>query len=200
MTKIAVFLDRDGTINQEKGYIREVEQLALIPGAAQAIRKLNDAGVLAILTTNQTGPARGFYDEAHVCALNNRVQQLLKEEAGAHLDAVYYCPHLGKGIVPEYAIDCTCRKPATGMIEQACTRFEDIDLANSWVIGDKASDVAFGVNAGCKTVLLKTGYGQRVLEGKYQELKHQPTMVCEDLGEALERIVRDYLPTTTASG
>ncbi len=186
---IAVFLDRDGTINEEKGYIREVDHLSLIPGAAQAVRMLNDAGILAILTTNQTGPARGFYDEAHVRALNDRVQLLLQEEAGAHLDAVFYCPHLAKGVVEAYAIECQCRKPAIGMIQQACERFPEIDLKQSYVIGDKASDVEFAANAGCSGILLKTGYGQRVLDGKYQVLTTQPTLVCEDLLDAAQAIL-----------
>lgn len=186
---IAAFLDRDGTLNVEKGYIRNVEDLELIPGVAQAVRKLNDAGVLAILTTNQTGAARGFYDLDHIHALNDRVQALLKEQADAHLDAVFYCPHLGKGIVPEFAIDCTCRKPEPGMIHDALKLFPEIDLPHSWVFGDKASDVAFGKNAGCHTALLKTGYGDRVLAGKYQSLDSEPDLVCDNLPEAIEQVL-----------
>ncbi len=186
---IAFFLDRDGTLNVEKGYIRNVQDLELIPGVAQAIRCLNEAGVLAILTTNQTGAARGFYDLAHIHALNDRLQELLKQEADAHLDAVYYCPHLEKGVVPEFALDCQCRKPEPGMIQQALERFPDIDLSRSYVLGDKASDVAFGKRAGCHSVLLKTGYGQRVLEGKYQSLPEPPEFVFEDMPQAVSRIL-----------
>jgi D-glycero-D-manno-heptose 1,7-bisphosphate phosphatase len=194
----AVFLDRDGTINVEKGYMREVAQVELIAGAAQAIRKLNDAGILAILTTNQTGPARGFYDEAHVRALNSRVAELLAEEAGARLDAIFYCPHLEKGVVAEYAVACSCRKPGPGMIEQACVQFPEIDLSQSYVAGDKASDVAFAEAVGCRGILLKTGYGQRVLEGKYQVLTVQPWRVCEDLPEAVEAIMAERSTSATA--
>ncbi|WP_303673850.1 D-glycero-alpha-D-manno-heptose-1,7-bisphosphate 7-phosphatase [Vampirovibrio chlorellavorus] len=186
---IAFFLDRDGTLNVEKGYIRNVQDLELIPGVAQAIRCLNEAGVLAILTTNQTGAARGFYDLTHIHALNDRLQELLKQEADAHLDAVYYCPHLEKGIVPEFAVDCQCRKPEPGMIQQALTRFPEIDLSRSYVLGDKASDVAFGKRAGCKSVLLKTGYGQRVLAGKYQSLPEPPEFVFEDMPQAVSSIL-----------
>ena len=185
----AVFLDRDGTLNQEVGYIRRVEDLQLLPGAAQAVRQFNDAGIPAILMSNQTGPARGFYDEAHVQALHHRLESLLAEAAQAHLDAIYYCPHLSKGSVPEYAIDCECRKPRIGMIRQALERFPDIDLAQSFIVGDKASDVAFAQNAGCHSVLVKTGYGHRVLAGKYQVLESPPEFVCEDIAEAARLIL-----------
>lgn len=186
---IAVFLDRDGTINEEIGYIRNVADLRLIPGAAEAVRLLNDAGILTVLTTNQTGPARGFYGEDHVVALNLRLAELLDAEAGARLDAVYYCPHLEKGVVPEFAVACECRKPRQGMIQSAMARFKDITLSECYVIGDKASDVEFGANAGCHSVLLKTGYGQRVLDGKYQVLAVTPTMVCDNLLEAAKQIL-----------
>jgi D-glycero-D-manno-heptose 1,7-bisphosphate phosphatase len=188
---IAFFLDRDGTLNVEKGYIRNVEDLELIPGVAQAVKQLNDAGILAILTTNQTGAARGFYDLTHIHALNARLQELLKQEADAHLDAVFYCPHLEKGTVEEFAKACTCRKPETGMILDAAKQFAQIDLAHSYVLGDKASDVEFGKNAGCKSVLLKTGYGERVLAGKYQSLDVKPDYVCDDMPQAVEIILKE---------
>ncbi len=193
MSRQAVFLDRDGTLNQEKGYIRDLADLELIPGIAKAVKRLNDAGILAILTTNQTGPARKFYGEDHVIALNDKIQTLLNAEGGAHLDAIFYCPHLFKtdnsALDPQYAQDCHCRKPKTGMIDAAIQQFQDIDKATSYVIGDKASDVEFGANAGCKTILVKTGYGQRVLDGKYQSLKHTPTHVCNSLVEAVDLIL-----------
>ncbi len=194
----AVFLDRDGTLNIEKGYIRNVADLELIPGAAQAIRALNDRGILAILTTNQTGAARGFYDTAHILALNARLQDLLKTEADAHLDAVFYCPHLEKGVIPEFSIDCDCRKPKTGMINAACVQFPAIDRARSYVLGDKASDVSFGFNAGCKSILLKTGYGERVLAGKYQVLEHQPNAVCDSVVEAVTLILENQPSLATS--
>ncbi len=186
---IAVFLDRDGTLNKEKGYMRHVDDVELIDGVAQALRKLNDAGILAIMASNQTGAARGFYPEEHIVALNQRVADLLMAEAGARLDAVYYCPHLGKSEIPQYAIACKCRKPETGMIEEACRRFPQIDLPNSYMLGDKASDVAFGYAAGCQPILLKTGYGERVLAGKYQVLEKPPAFVCDDMPAAVELIL-----------
>jgi D-glycero-D-manno-heptose 1,7-bisphosphate phosphatase len=186
---IAVFLDRDGTLNVEKGYLRQVQDLELIPGVAQSVRKLNDAGVLAILTTNQTGAARGFYNLAHIDALHERLSLLLKQEAGAHLDAIFFCPHLPKGVVPELSIVCHCRKPAPGMIEQAVQRFPQIELTKSYMLGDKASDVGFAKNAGCRSILLKTGYGERVLAGKYQVLENQPDFIYNTMPEAVDLIL-----------
>lgn len=186
----AAFLDRDGTLNIEKGYLRQVGDLALIPGVAQAVRRLNDAGILAVLTTNQTGAARGFYDEDHIRALHDRLEMLLRDEADARLDAIFYCPHLEKGIVSEYARACRCRKPGTGMIAEAMRRFPSIDCARSFVLGDKASDIAFGHNAGCTAILLKTGYGARVLAGQYQTLTHAPHQIFDALPDAIDWILQ----------
>lgn len=185
----AVFLDRDGTLNIERGYLRELDQLELYPGAAKAVKQLNNAGILAILTTNQSGPARDFYDEAHVQGLLQRLETLLWDEAEAKLDALYYCPHHPRGVNLTYKADCACRKPEIGMIEDACKQFPTIELAQSFVVGDKATDVDLGANAGCQSILLKTGYGHRVLEGKYQALTHQPTHVCEDITHAVATII-----------
>ena len=189
---ISVFLDRDGTLNEERGYLRQVSDVALISGAAQAIKKLNDAGILAILTPNQSGVARGFYDEAHVQALNARVNELLHAEAGAHLDLMLYSPYHPNGVVADYARDADCRKPKTGMITQACEQFPAIDLSRSFVVGDKASDIELAHNAFCKSILVKTGYGERVLAGKYQFLatqEAQPWRVCVDIADAVDVIL-----------
>ncbi len=185
----AVFLDRDGTLNVEKGYISDVDAIELYPGAAAAVRRLNDAGIPAILVTNQTGAARGYYTIEHVHALNRRVSDLLMHEAGARLDAVYFCPHFKEGIVPEFTKDCDCRKPAPGMILQARRDLPDIDLAQSFVIGDKATDITFARNAGCRGILVRTGYGEQVLAGEYQNLEVQPEKVCADIVEAVAYIL-----------
>lgn len=187
---IAVFLDRDGTLNEERGYLRELESLELIPGAAHAVRRLNDAGVLAVLTTNQSGPARGYYGEDHVLALNERLCHLLEQEGQAKMDALFYSPCLPDAQVECYKKDDPNRKPGTGMIEMARKQFPDIDLKNSFTIGDKATDVEFGKNAGCKTILLKTGYGEAVLNGTYQVLKQQPDYVCADIVEAIDVVLK----------
>ena len=185
----AVFLDRDGTLNVEKGYIRDIDDLELYPGAAQAVRLLNDAGIPAILVTNQTGAARGYYTIEHVHALNRRVAELLMQEAGARLDAVYFCPHYTDGIVPEFTRECDCRKPAPGMILQAARDLPDIDLAASFVVGDKATDITFARNAGCRGILVRTGYGDQVLTGEYQNLEVEPEKVCADITEAVAYIL-----------
>ena len=134
----AVFLDRDGTLNEESGYIRHLEEVRLIPGAAGAVRRINEEGWLAVLVTNQSGPARGYYSEDWVGQLNQRVVQLLAEQ-GARLDHVEYCPHLPPeegGVVEGYARTCDCRKPAPGMVHRAAMLLH-IDLSRSVVVGDK---------------------------------------------------------------
>lgn len=186
--KITVFFDRDGTLNVEAGYIRNLDNLVLIKGAGQAVKKLNQKGILSILVTNQSGPARGYYSEHHVLDLNNRLKDLLAIE-GAFLDAMYYCPHLKEGIIEKYSFDCNCRKPKTGMIEQALKDFPAIDLEKSYVIGDKVSDIELAYNANCKGILLKTGYGQQVLDGTYQELTVKPDYIAEDISEAVDWII-----------
>lgn len=187
--KIAVFFDRDGTLNVEKGYIRNLDDLELYSGVAQAVKKLNDVGILCILVTNQTGAGRGFYGLDHIEALNQKVQTLLHQEAGAWLDALYYSPYYARAVVPEFAKDSDCRKPKTGMITQALDRFPSIDLAHSFVFGDKPTDVALAANAGCRGVLLKTGYGVNVLAGKYQALTVAPWAICDSTVEGVELVL-----------
>jgi len=190
--QLAVFFDRDGTLNIERGYIRDLEHLELYSGAAQAIRKLNDLGVLCILTTNQTGAARGFYDLEHIHALNNKVNTLLFEQAEAHLDALYYSPYYARGIVPEFTKDSDCRKPGIGMIRKALADFPQINLPSAYVVGDKATDIEFAHNAGTRGILLKTGYGQNVVEGKYQALDQKPMAICETVVEAVDLIIATW--------
>lgn len=186
--KRAVFFDRDGTINEEVGYIKDLANLKLIKGAAVAIENLRKEGFLAILITNQSGPARDYYPESWVNTLNNTVQSLLEAE-GTKLDEIYYCSHLPDGIVPEYTKDCDCRKPNTALFLRAKEKF-DIDLENSFMIGDKATDVEAGHNAGCKSVLLKTGYGTQVLEGKYQNLP-DADYIADDIVDASRWILEN---------
>ncbi len=185
----AVFLDRDGTLNEEVGYIQDVNNLKLISGAARAVSRLNNENIVVILTTNQSGAARGLYDENHILHLNQHLADLLQAERGAWLDAVFYCPHLPEATVETFREDCNCRKPKTGMIQNALTLFPQIELSQSFVVGDKASDVEFAKNAGCKGILLRTGYGEKVLRGEYQELTSKPDWVCRDIVEAVDRIL-----------
>lgn len=189
MSRPAVFLDRDGTINQEVGYIHELDKLQLIPGAAEAIRGLNQLGVPVVLATNQSGPARGFYPESWVLALNQRLVELLAAE-NARLDGIYYCPHLPEGSVPEFTGVCDCRKPAPGMLKQAAAELK-LDLQRSWMIGDKATDVEVGQNAGTHTILLTSGYGSRVLAGEYQH-RVEADRVCDTLLQAYTDILAPF--------
>lgn len=187
----AVFLDRDGTINEEVGYIRDLADMRLIPGAAAAIRRLNEAEIPVVLVTNQSGPARGYYDEGWVKTLHDRLVELLLDE-GAYLDDLRYCPHLPPdegGVVPEFARVCECRKPGPAMVRQAA-ELHGIDLRRSYVVGDKATDVETGHKAGARTVLLETGYGADVLAGRYQ-WQVRPDHVARDLATAVDWIFQD---------
>ena len=157
-----LFLDRDGTINVEPDYSADPDTFELIPGSAEAIREANDLGLKVFVITNQSGVARGLFREEDVVAMNERLVEILKE-AGARIDAVYYCPHHPDVGAPPYRKVCTCRKPNTGMLLQA-EKEHGIDLASSFVVGDKCSDILTGRNAGCGTVLVLTGYGASELE------------------------------------
>jgi D-glycero-D-manno-heptose 1,7-bisphosphate phosphatase len=139
-TRPAAFLDRDGVLNVDRGYTFKPEDLVMIPTAPAAVRLLNDAGFYVFVVSNQSGVARGFYTKAAVDLFNTHIQDILKGE-GAHIDAFYYCPHHPDGAIKELAIQCRCRKPAPGMLEQAA-RDWPIDLSRSFLIGDKADDLA----------------------------------------------------------
>ncbi len=184
-----VFLDRDGTLNEEVGYIHDVSNLNLIDGAAAAVKRLNDAGVAAVLVTNQSGVARGYYAEDHILKLHERLVALLGAH-GAKLDALYYCPHLPEGSVAPFNCFCSCRKPEKGMVEVALTEHPELDSTKAYVVGDKATDVELAQRFGGKGVLVTTGYGQEVLDGKYQWLV-QPDFIAPDITQAIDWILKD---------
>lgn len=152
----AVFLDRDGTINQYIGFLRNVDDFELLPGVAQAIRKINESGYLAVVVTNQPVIARGEVSVDELQEIHNKMETLLGQE-GAYLDGVYYCPHHpDKGFAgerPEYKVNCDCRKPKPGLLLQAAQDL-NIDLSKSWMVGDSENDIKAGSNAGCKTALI----------------------------------------------
>ncbi len=183
MGRRAVFLDRDGVLNQEVGYVHRLEDLVLMPGVAQAVRTLNDRGWFCCLASNQAGAARGYYDLAHIDALHERLGHLLEVEAGAHLDAIYACTTLGGGAVPALAVDSTWRKPNPGMLVAAAWEW-DLDLRRSFMVGDKATDIDLARNCGCGAILVRTGYGERVLQGTYQH-PVTPDFVAADLAAAV---------------
>jgi len=152
----AVFLDRDGTVNEEVGYLRDLADLRLIPGAGAAIKRLNDAGLKVVLVTNQSGVARGYFPESLVREAHERLDQMLRRE-GARIDAVYYCPHHPTAGNSIYTIVCDCRKPGTGLIDRA-VRDLGIDVKQSYVVGDKWSDVELGQRAGAHSILVRSGF------------------------------------------
>ena len=151
MSNKAIFFDRDGTLNVEVGYLYEIDKFKWIDGAREAIKFCNDNGYLAIVVTNQSGVARGFYTEEDIINLHNFIQEELAK-VGAHIDDFFYCPHHSKGVVEKYSIDCECRKPKSKLIEDACKKY-DIDKSKSLMIGDKPRDVECGKNAGVYSVL-----------------------------------------------
>jgi histidinol-phosphate phosphatase family protein len=173
----AIFLDRDGTLNVEIDDVLTPGNLRLIPGAGEAVRRINDAGYLAILVTNQAVIARGDCTLVEVEAVHRELQQLL-ETSGGRLDAIYHCPHH-----PDYTGICDCRKPATGMVLRAQSDF-NIDLRNSWMVGDSVKDIRLARNAGTRSALVKTGKA-----GADAGPDDRPDGVFESVGEAVDAIV-----------
>jgi len=153
----AVFLDRDGTINVERAFLHRPEEFEFIPGAPEAIRLLNEAGFRIIVVTNQSGIARGYYDEAAVDRLHRHMDSELACR-GATVDAYYFCPHHPDYGAGQYAIQCDCRKPLDGMLRRGAAEFS-IDLSESFMIGDRLVDVEAGLNSGCRPIMVRTGYG-----------------------------------------
>lgn len=143
----ALFLDRDGTINIDKGYVHKPEDFIFIDGIIELIKKYNQDGYIVIVISNQAGIARGYYTEDDVIALHKYVDELLLK-SDAHVDKWYYCPHH-----PEFGADCNCRKPKTGMLEQAIAEF-DIDVKQSLLVGDKPWDIECGEKMGIKSIYL----------------------------------------------
>jgi len=153
----AVFLDRDGTLIEEVGYLDRVERVRLFPWSVAAIRALNDANIPIVLITNQSGVARGFFTEAVVDEVHRHIGKLLAA-GGARLDAYYYCPHHRDGKIAQYAVACDCRKPGRGLVDRAA-RDLNVDAARSFTVGDRWLDVALARNIGGRGILVRTGYG-----------------------------------------
>jgi len=184
----AVFLDRDGTINVEVGYLCRPEDFALIEGSAGAIRRLNEAGFLVVVVSNQSGVARGYFDEQQVDRVNETMAREL-ERFGAHLDAVYYCPHYPEGIVEKYRRRCDCRKPGPGMVLKAEAEL-GIDVSRSYVVGDHQGDIELAKNVGARSILVVTGHGADELD-KLQGQGIEPDYVADNLAEAVDRILSE---------
>lgn len=152
-----VFLDRDGTIIIDKNYLKQTSEVEFIPGAIEAIKLLNQNDYLVLVITNQSGVARGFFDESKVDEIHQYINHELHRISGAHIDRFYYCPHHPDAALEPYRQDCECRKPKPGLFKAAQLEFA-IDAGNSWMIGDKRIDAEFALNAGIKPILVATGY------------------------------------------
>ena len=183
----AVFLDRDGTINVEKDYLHRIEDFQFIPGAPEAIRRLREAGFLIFVVTNQSGVARGYFPREAVCRLHEHLQRQLRA-ASAGIDGFYVCPHHPSEGQGDYQVDCDCRKGAPGMLLQAA-RDHGIDLARSFMVGDKLADVEAGSAAGCRPILVRTGYGAK--DEPKVTAQFPGIRVCRDLAAAADCILAE---------
>ena len=175
-----MFLDRDGTIAEEVGYLNHVERFRMFAFAAPAIRKLKDAGFAVFVVTNQSGVARGYFPERVVRQVHELMQRELTSQ-GANLDGVYYCPHGS-------ADACAFRKPATGMVQQAA-REHAIDVRKSFVVGDRFRDMELAFAAGCTAIFVRTGYGRGEEAWHAKEWPRQPDVIVDDLSKAVDWIL-----------
>jgi len=179
----AVFLDRDGTLNEERGYINHLSRFRLLPGAAEAIRLLNEAGLAAVVVSNQSGVARGYFPESLLAEVDASLRAGLAR-AGAALDATYYCLHHSRARVERLRRDCDCRKPRPGLLLRAANEM-GIDLGASWLIGDRLLDVETAQAAGVRSILVLTGYGRGELEFVLPGANVRPDHVAEDVLSAV---------------
>ncbi|MDB4470695.1 D-glycero-beta-D-manno-heptose 1,7-bisphosphate 7-phosphatase [Deltaproteobacteria bacterium] len=181
----AVFLDRDGTINVEKDYLIDPAEFDFIPGVPAALKKLQDAGYLLVVVSNQSGVARGYFSEEQVDKLHQHMVAMLTE-AGVSLDGIYFCPHHPSAGLGDYLQNCNCRKGKPGMLQRAAVEL-DIDLQKSYMVGDKVADIQAGHAVGCKTILVCTGYGQNFVRDAMQ----YGAEIVADLPDAVKKILVD---------
>ncbi len=189
--RIAVFFDRDGVVNEECHYLFEPDKVVLTPGVAEAIRAVNDVGMLAIVVTNQSGVARGLYQLADVDAVHARIREMLAASPGSpKIDAFYCCPHHATAGQGEYLLDCDCRKPKPGMLLRAAREW-NIDLAQSFLIGDMLTDLEAGAAAGCRTILVRSGHGHIV---ELDASRHEPLRllaITDNAASAVRKILSE---------
>jgi D-glycero-D-manno-heptose 1,7-bisphosphate phosphatase len=185
----AVFLDRDGTMIHDVGYLRRLEEVRWFPSTIDAIRLLNRAGFLVCVTTNQSGVGRGYYTEADVAAVHAGMARTL-EASSATVDGWFYCPHHPDAELADYRVVCDCRKPHAGMIRQAAARFA-IDLSRSVVIGDKLLDVELAGQVGAQGVLVRTGYGDTTVRAHNGQVPGA-RFVAHELMEAASWVLGEH--------
>jgi D-glycero-D-manno-heptose 1,7-bisphosphate phosphatase len=183
--RAAVFLDRDGTLIEDVGYLGRAEQVHLFPWTVAAVKRLNEAGLPVVVTTNQSGVARGVLTEEAIADVHRHLSALLAA-GGARIDAYYYCPHHPEGSVDRYRLVCDCRKPGVGMVARA-VRDLSLDPARSFVVGDTWLDVGLARAVGARGILVRTGFGSR--DRRPQGL--DADAVVEHLAEAVGWILRD---------
>ncbi len=184
--RAGVFIDRDGTLNIEVDYLRSPDQLQLISGAAESIRKLNDSGLVTCVISNQSGVARGFLSERDLVGIHARLREMLLS-AGATLDRIYYCPHHPTAGIEPYRIDCPCRKPKPGMLMQGAREF-GLELQRCFVVGDSIVDIQAGNAVNATTILVRTGYGTATEQSLKREGIPVSTVV-PSIVEAVEYIL-----------
>ena len=182
----AVFLDRDGTLLEEAGYLDRIERLVFFPFAIDAVRLFNRAGFAVVVITNQSGVGRGMYAEEFVGHVHGVIDERVRE-GGGRIDRFYYCPHHPTAEIERYRKDCDCRKPGPGMLRQAAADLR-LDLSRSFAIGDKWTDVAAGRAAGARGILVRTGYGRSSELAPRPGI--EPAMVADDLISAASWIFR----------
>lgn len=187
--KPAVFLDRDGTINEQMGYINHIDRFHLLDGVTEAIRRLNIAGIPVVVVTNQSGLARGYFPESLLEEVHRKMELLLAED-NAHVDGIYVCPHHPEAREARFRKDCDCRKPKNGLFVRAAREME-LDLARSYVVGDRWSDLKAAASCGAKGILVLTGYGRGDYEYIGPQQQIQPHYVAENLQEAADWILAD---------
>ena len=185
--KKAIFLDRDGTLNVDVGYLHRLEDLELFPWTTDALRLLKRAGYTLVVVTNQSGIAHGLIDPGFVQVCHDEMRRRL-QSGGADLDALYYCSHHPRGSVKELSVDCRCRKPLPGMVEDAA-RDLGIDPKQSWVVGDKWLDVDLGHAVGAKSILVRTGWGSE--QEQRRPAGQQVDAVCDNLIHAVSVILHN---------
>jgi len=186
MTKRAVFLDRDGTINKDIGYPSSYDSIEIYPYSFEAVRKLNQTCFITVVVTNQSGVGRGLIEEDILKEIHTKMQEDFRAQK-ASLDSIYYCPHYINSVYPEYRKDCTCRKPKPGMALKASAEL-GIDTAKSYMIGDKTEDILFGINIKATPILLLTGHGRRARK-ELKDMGKKPAYVAANLLEATNWIL-----------
>jgi len=175
----AIFLDRDGTLSREVGYINHVSRFRLFPYAVDAVRLINHSGFLAVVVTNQAGVARGYFPESLIEEIHASLRETLAA-GGARLEGIYYCPHHPSAGRPPYRRECDCRKPRPGLVRRAEAEL-GIDLERSWIVGDRPADLELAWAVGARGAMVKTGYGLGELMHNAHSWSRPPDLVAEDL-------------------